>query len=98
MNLVNVIIRGALSVKETTEEIAKLRQSICKDCNKNDEGVCAKCGCILEIKTTLDYNRNPKKLGRIEKTHCPLGKWPFIDDDGYKHFNDKALVLHYKQL
>jgi len=36
---------------------------------------CANCGCFMKIKTGFLKNHNPKKLGRTEITHCPLGQW-----------------------
>lgn len=59
------------------EELEQFRMETCKSCEhyNKDNDKCGVCGCFMEIKTGLKYNRNPKKLGRIEITHCPEGKW-----------------------
>ena len=36
--------------------------NICKECDKNKEGVCEICGCVLKAKTKSD-------------SVCPLEKW-----------------------
>jgi hypothetical protein len=51
-------------------------------CNMND-GICFNketdkcnhCGCYMSIKTGMKKHIDPKALGRITITHCPLAKW-----------------------
>ena len=70
--ITNSIIRD-----ETVEEIARLRYSICDECEKIDikgkecamkgtQPCCAECGCSLNFKT------------RSLASSCPLGKWDAI--------------------
>lgn len=66
------------------------RWDICKkSCNsydpKNDK--CTVCGCFMEVKASLLNNRNPKKSGRVEQTHCPLAKW-----------GDKEIANYYREM
>lgn len=53
------------------------RLNICKSCDqynaKRDK--CTECSCYMSVKTPMLKHKNPAKLGRIEITHCPLGKW-----------------------
>ena len=44
-------------------DIANYRRSICEQCEHNKVSVCAKCFCIIPVKTSL---KNSK---------CPKGKW-----------------------
>jgi hypothetical protein len=44
-------------------DIANYRRSICEQCEHNKVSVCAKCFCIIPVKTSL---KNSK---------CPEGKW-----------------------
>lgn len=95
--IIKKIISSTLKVSLVDENIAKERLAICqKPCKFLKNESCSVCGCVVEIKSTMDYNKNPKKFGRIEKTHCPKGKWPFIDDKGVRHENDLVLAEHYK--
>lgn len=57
------------------------RKEQCRKCDKYDaeNDKCTVCGCFIDIKSELKYNHNPKKWGRIEITHCPLGKWDDMD-------------------
>lgn len=67
-----------LTIEKTENiELIKTRMSICEGCPSFDKEKkkCLECGCFMEIKTTLLKHRNPKKKGRVEITHCPLGKW-----------------------
>lgn len=38
------------------------RLEICEKCNKNKNGICEKCGCVVKAKTKSD-------------SQCPLNKW-----------------------
>ena len=72
-----------VSDKVSAEE-AEARLEICRTCDRNQKGVCALCGCFIEVKVTARINFNYRKL-RQEVTHCPAGKW-----------NDKELAEHYQ--
>ena len=50
--------KGRVSEEEKTK-----RLDICKSCPEYKMGICKKCGCIMELKTTLS------------EAYCPLGKW-----------------------
>jgi len=46
------------------ETLTQRRMSICNECEyKTKFGTCAKCGCILALKTRFEY------------FSCPIGKW-----------------------
>ena len=49
----------------TEAEIKKERLSICEQCKyfRQHTRTCAKCGCFMDIKSTL------------RRAHCPVGKW-----------------------
>lgn len=72
-------------------ELARLK--VCKGfndvpaCPRYNKGFdqCMECKCIIAAKAKSLTNRNPKKWGRIELTHCPLGKW-----------NDEEIMEYYK--
>lgn len=51
--------------KKATKELADSRFSICKACPELIPIVnqCKKCGCFMELKTTLNMAK------------CPIGKW-----------------------
>jgi len=65
--------------------LEKFRLDTCLKCPKYDpdKDECKACGCIIELKVKTKTNRNPnkgdfhelRKGGRIEKTHCPEGRW-----------------------
>lgn len=85
-----------LTVEKTdNQELIKTRLAICEGCPMFDakKRKCLDCGCFMDVKATLLKHRNPKKLGRIELTHCPLGKW--ADEDianFYKAKDNKELL------
>ena len=45
------------------EEVTSKRLSVCKDCEKINQGTCLACGCYVEIRAAL-------KGGK-----CPYSKW-----------------------
>ena len=45
------------------EEVTSKRLSVCKDCEKINQGTCLACGCYVEIRAAL-------KAGK-----CPYSKW-----------------------
>ena len=47
------------------EELKEYRMSICKECPflSKRANKCTKCGCFMDLKTTL------------KKAKCPVGKW-----------------------
>ena len=47
----------------TTEDVTAARLSICKGCEKINQGTCLACGCYVEIRAAL-------KAGK-----CPYSKW-----------------------
>lgn len=85
-----VLARTFLVVeKHNKESLTSARKAACFGCvnydAENDQ--CLACGCIIKIKTELLTNRNPRAMGRIEETHCPLGNW-----------GDTALANKYREL
>ena len=45
------------------EEVTSKRLSVCKDCEKINQGTCLACGCYVEIRAAL-------KAGK-----CPYSNW-----------------------
>ena len=61
-----LIVEGlkALPVEDLAdEEVTSKRLSVCKDCEKINQGTCLACGCYVEIRAAL-------KAGK-----CPYSKW-----------------------
>lgn len=61
-----LIVEGlkALPIEDlTTEDVTAKRLSVCKDCEKINQGTCLACGCYVEIRAAL-------KTGK-----CPYSKW-----------------------
>jgi hypothetical protein len=61
-----LIVEGlkALPIEDlTTEDVTAKRLSVCKDCEKINQGTCLACGCYVEIRAAL-------KAGK-----CPYSKW-----------------------
>lgn len=80
-----------LSVREHGSEVkTKTRLAICNGCPNYDkeEKRCKVCTCFMEVKAKLEYNRNPFEF-RIEKTHCPEGRWGE---------EDKEIANHYRKI
>jgi len=105
MNLIKKLISAALNegylrdVTDKAEQIEAARFLTCSTCPKNHEGKCLVCGCFLEVKVPMNYNKNMKKSLRVEKTHCPLGKWQGYDDvTGEIYANDKDIANHYRTI
>lgn len=96
--IIKKAIGAALEVKNVPEELKADRRGVCATCvyHVNNEK-CGQCGCYTEIKSGMDYNRNPARRFRIEKTHCPEGFWPYIDTEGVRHENDKILADYYNK-
>lgn len=91
---INKILKTAagsvLSVEPLNDPVVQsFRMNTCRSCGKFDpsDQTCTVCGCFMDVKTTLLTNRNPKRLGRVEETHCPEGRW-----------NDKEIANYYRQL
>ena len=99
MSILKNIIEAALVESFTTDEVRRIREKTCSTCDRLDpENLkCLECGCYTDIKAGMDYNKNPKKGFRVEKTHCPLGKWAHFTD-GIVHPNDKEIAGHYNGL
>jgi len=49
--------------KMADEKLYQSRLDICTSCNKNKNGTCQECGCILSIKASWDSEK------------CPIDKW-----------------------
>lgn len=97
MTLLKKLIRAALVESEVPSGIAKERLEICAKCPLLQDDTCTACGCFASIKSHMGYNKNPKKGFRVEKTHCPLGKWVGIDETtGTKYYNDKDIANFYR--
>lgn len=62
---------------------------------------CTKCGCIIEYKVATLVNRNITKGtwteladgGRLEQTHCPLGKWMDKEIANFYRLKDGLPIL-----
>lgn len=96
MNIFKHLIGAALEVSKVPEHIEAKRLAICNGCQLRNEDKCSGCGCYIELKAPMNYNRNPKKGFQVEKTHCPFGMWPFIDEWGNEHQNDHEIVKFYQ--
>ena len=70
------------------------RHNICQSnadsCYLAETDQCSQCSCFMKIKTGMLKHRNPRSLGRIEVTHCPLSKWGGAEE--------LPIVNHYRQL
>jgi hypothetical protein len=66
-NFANAVVNHAKNGFKTTDEISLSdRLSICNSCNKNKNGTCQECGCIISIKTSWASEK------------CPLDKWQCV--------------------
>jgi coenzyme F420-reducing hydrogenase gamma subunit len=55
-----IVVEDAL---KASEETILARLAVCENCDRNQNGTCAECNCLIERKTLYqDYT-------------CPLGKW-----------------------
>ena len=82
------IIEGVLVEKYHNDiKLEKARIDKCNNCIYRVNDTCGVCGCFFEIKAKMEFNKNPKKLFRVEKTHCPEGFW-----------DDKEIADYYKKL
>lgn len=94
-----MIIKKVLAESFVSEDIMNKRLDICRGCKSLVNDKCVECGCYVELKAAMDYNRNPKKLMRMEKTHCHRGKWVGIDEaTGKEYKNDKDIANYYREL
>ena len=85
-NILSTIADKVLTVEKMKNPfIIEARLKTCQGCPMLDKKnvSCTVCGCFMNVKTTLKYNINPKKLGRIERTHCPLGRWDDVERANY---------------
>ena len=96
--IIQRLAKVLLAVKEhKSESITKTRLAICAVCPNYDEEKkkCRVCGCFMEVKATLEQNRNPSAKGRIEITHCPEGRWGEQDKkiaNFYREKDGKELI------
>lgn len=59
------------------EDLQKARMAICQTCPElTTLNRCQKCGCFMAIKT------------RLRGAHCPLGKWPLLEEWTTKNINE----------
>lgn len=98
--MIKQLIQGFLEEGFASPELKAKRLDKCNTCPflNPKKRKCKKCGCYVDLKAGLDKNKNPKKLFRIEKTHCPGGFWPYIDENGREWPNDKKLAVFYNNL
>ena len=92
----NFIVKNILSIEKLEDDVIKeLRYAKCKGCPMYDaeKDICGVCGCLMDIKTGLLTNRNPKAFGRIEKTHCPLGTWNDKETANFYRKKDNLEIL-----
>lgn len=101
MNKLLETIIGMVLEEEPLNDPKKQRGRIktCEECpsfNKSKRK-CRICTCYMDIKTKMKIHRNPKKVMRLEVTHCPEAKWP--DDDikivnHYRKIDGLSLLTH----
>lgn len=99
MNLIKTLIDAALVESYVDEEIKAARQAVCGTCTAHNHSdlKCNVCGCYTDIKSGMEYNKNPKKGFRVERTHCPSGFWPYKIDNIW-HDNDAEIAEYYNKL
>ena len=66
--MVNIIVGTLNNVFHYNKEVSNSRLIICKDCPYHKVlwkfgSICKQCGCVLESKTTVTYEK------------CPMNKW-----------------------
>lgn len=59
--LIQKLIKASLAESFVSEDIAKERLAICAKCPLLEVDKCSVCGCYVELKAYMDYNKNPKK-------------------------------------
>lgn len=72
-------------------ELSKKRLETCNSCKFNNNGECKLCGCIIAVKVLSKVSINLSSL-QYEQTHCPSGKWPYLDR------TDLEITNHYRIL
>jgi len=91
MSLKLDIIKGVLLEEELTDEsVIEFRKKKCSTCPyfRRDNETCMACGCFLEVKWYMLFNKNPAKLFRVEETHCVKGFWNDRDLANIYHERD----------
>lgn len=68
----------------------------CPNYDRNNDS-CKICKCIIGVKSESKVNINPFEL-RLEDTHCPVGKWPIVFEDGKIGGNDLLIANYYREL
>lgn len=94
--ILKVSAKTLLSIEEHgNNDLTKTRMSICNSCDRFDpeHQQCGVCGCYMDVKTTLLTHRNPKAFGRIEITHCPIGKWGDLPEIVVEKLGEKGIEL-----
>lgn len=96
MSITKTVAKIVLSVeKHNLPELTAFRMNTCKRCDKfeSEDETCGVCGCFMDVKTELFSNINPTVLGRIEITHCPLGKWKDMHiANAYRKLDNKEIL------
>ena len=88
------VAASGLVIDTVDTVLAGQRMSICEGCEKMKKGTrtCGVCNCFLDLKTKSQTNLNPLN-GRIEITHCPLGKWGDVETANYyREIDGKPLL------
>ena len=60
-----ILVRNMIEDEDdfSTQEQKDNWLSICNQCNKNNNGQCSECGCVILTKTIY------------KDSHCPINKW-----------------------
>lgn len=60
-------------------DLQQARMAICKSCPELISfNRCNQCGCLMDVKT------------RLRGAHCPLGKWPTVEEWTMKNSNEDS--------
>lgn len=94
-DILKAIVGAVLEEGKTTDEIRNDRIAICNNCDFRKGEKCGVCGCFYELKAEMDFNKNPKKMFRVEKTHCPEGFWPYLTSEGVRMESDIEIAQYY---
>lgn len=54
---------SGISPNHLPDEEIQVRLDICNSCPFKKDEICTKCGCMISVKTSIDYES------------CPEGKW-----------------------
>lgn len=62
-SLIGKSLRDLPAADIAPDEVTKARLSVCRDCDKLNQGTCLACGCFVEIRAALVRGK------------CPYKKW-----------------------